>query len=172
MLLPRCHVLIASAEDNWRDSVCRRSRRPRRRTKTITGAAISFTAVATREELLDRVASDGLLQCVVLDFVGTRDSLGAAKAELRRLRSELDIFLAVPAGEAVDDNRAELLDRKTPGPAYCCGVCAVRSPAARARRLPTRCATTSRAPGMPGTRRDIPAATACARAPGWRTFTA
>jgi arginine/lysine/ornithine decarboxylase len=110
--LPHCHALIASADDNWRESLCQRLREAEQQDEEEHPCCeLTFTGVALRDELLKRVAEDGELQCVVLDAVGTRDSLALLK-RIHALRSELDVFLAVPAGESVKDDRAELLDRE------------------------------------------------------------
>jgi hypothetical protein len=111
-VLPHCHALIASADDNWRESLCQRLRDAEQQDEEEHPCCdLTFTGVALRDALLKRVAEDGELQCVVLDAVGTRDSLALLK-QIHALRSELDVFLAVPAGESVKDDRAELLDRE------------------------------------------------------------
>jgi len=110
--LPQCHVLIVSGDADWRESLCNRLRAAEvQDDEEHQCCDLSFFAVDGREGLVDRALEDGQLQCVVLDAGSAFDSLALLR-EVRGLRSELDVFLALPPGVTLDHSRAELLDRE------------------------------------------------------------
>ncbi|MEP0202725.1 MAG: ornithine decarboxylase [Halioglobus sp.] len=72
---------------------------------------LHFYGAASEQQVLQQVASDGLLQAVILDGV-TIDNTSDLVLTIKGLRSELDLFLAVPRDTVVPELPVELLDRE------------------------------------------------------------
>lgn len=71
---------------------------------------LHFLGAASQEQVLQQVASDGLLQAVILDGV-TIENTSELVRTIKSMRSELDLFLAVPRDTVVPELPVELLDR-------------------------------------------------------------
>ncbi|MFK8043490.1 aminotransferase class I/II-fold pyridoxal phosphate-dependent enzyme [Congregibacter sp.] len=109
--LPECHALIVSGDKEWRDLLCNRlceleavdSEEPRRFILHISG-------LADPSEVFAKAVTDGALQCVVLDGASLLD-VADVVAQLRQVRSELDVFVAVSHGQTPADDGSDLVDR-------------------------------------------------------------
>lgn len=112
--LPECHALVVSADAAWRDALCHRlGELEGLENEDHRCCALTFSGLEDLDGphgLLTKVAADGLIQCVVLD-AATLKSPQDLVACIRSQRSEIDVFVAIPAGQAPTDDRAELVDR-------------------------------------------------------------
>ncbi|EED33149.1 arginine/lysine/ornithine decarboxylase [gamma proteobacterium NOR5-3] len=109
--LPSCHAIIVSTDDAWRDTLCQRLvELEARGGEEHPCCELSISALATPDLLLEQARADGALQCVVLDAASLTD-VTAIVTRLHRVRSEVDVFIAVSPGQAPADDNAELIDR-------------------------------------------------------------
>ncbi|EAQ97815.1 aminotransferase class I/II-fold pyridoxal phosphate-dependent enzyme [Congregibacter litoralis] len=109
--LPECRALILSGDQQWRDLLCSRlCELEARGSEDSQRFLLSLEGLSRCEALLEQAERDGSLQCVVLDAASLPDTTNII-AKLRRLRSEVDIFIAVSSGERSADERCELVDR-------------------------------------------------------------
>lgn len=109
--LPLCRAIIVSADSHWRDSLCQHlSEREARGEEENRCCELSISGLGTSKLLMEQARIDGALQCVVLDAASVPD-VNAIVSQLRAVRSELDVFIAVSEGQAPAEDNAELVDR-------------------------------------------------------------
>ncbi|WP_439107417.1 aminotransferase class I/II-fold pyridoxal phosphate-dependent enzyme [Congregibacter sp.] len=110
-LLPDCHACILSVDQFWRDSLCQRlTELESADSEDQRRCVLSISSTSTAEELLQQAMTDGALQCVVLDGAKLSEAANVA-SELRKIRSELDIFIAVSPDQTPVEDGSELVDR-------------------------------------------------------------
>ncbi len=109
-IVPQCHVVIASGDQDWREQLRERLAAAELAVGEDRRYTLSFSAVADEKALLEVAREDGLLQAVIIDarhMQPARDLL----TDVRGVRSEVDLFLAMPAGQDAGDVAAQLLER-------------------------------------------------------------
>lgn len=112
--LPQCLALVVSTDSVWRETLCQRlAELEALDHEDHRCCALTFSALEDLdgpEGFFVKAGSDGLLQCVVLDAATLANPQGLV-SRIRCLRSEIDIFVAIPAGQAPTDDGTELIDR-------------------------------------------------------------
>lgn len=109
--LPQCRSIIVSKDSQWRDSLCLRLMQLEAVGEEENRCCeLAITGVDAPQLLLEQARVDGALQCVVLDAASVAD-VTTVIAQLRTVRSELDVFVAVSSGQTPADDNAELVDR-------------------------------------------------------------
>ncbi|WP_414982162.1 aminotransferase class I/II-fold pyridoxal phosphate-dependent enzyme [Congregibacter sp.] len=109
--LPQCHAIVVSADNDWRDSLCQRlSELEARGEEENRCCELRVSGLASPDLLVEQARLDGALQCVVLDAASLSD-VETTVSQLRSVRSEVDVFIAVPSGQTPADDNAELVDR-------------------------------------------------------------
>jgi arginine decarboxylase len=110
--LPDCTALIVSADTTWREAWVQRLRDAEEQGPQENRCCqLHIEGVADRETLNGHLRKNGELQCVVVDAASLADYAGLL-TEARSLRSELDLFLAMPPGQSPTITKAELVDRE------------------------------------------------------------
>jgi arginine/lysine/ornithine decarboxylase len=110
---PRCLALVASNEGAWRDALAERLAQAEGGIgETAVACDLEFRSEASEDGLYGTLASDGAVQILILDALAFAD-VRAVLARCRALRSELDVFVAVGAGDAaaLEGADAALVDR-------------------------------------------------------------
>ena len=111
---PVCHAVLASGDAawlaNWRERLRQAEVQESREARV---CRLELQVLDSAAALRERAATDGLLQAVILDAEGVTDP-EALICELRALRSEVNLFLAVSRGSPFSDLSVELLDRDDP----------------------------------------------------------
>ncbi len=137
---PVCRVLIASTDTKWREQwLTRLTEAEAAEAEGLRGFRLQFATVADRDSLLEQARLDGELQGVVLDGADLAQETQVVR-DLRALRSEIDLFLALPAGSVTEIAQMEPVDRDEPR----AGVLLRRLRSAIARRARTPFADTLR----------------------------
>lgn len=106
----RCTVLVMSRDAAWATGWTERLAQAEARSGAgTTGFTLQFTLVTSHDAAMERAAQDGRLQGVLVD-TATVDA-ESLLTELRQLRPELDLFLAVSPGADDDSLDVQFIDR-------------------------------------------------------------
>jgi arginine decarboxylase len=106
---PSCTILLAGADAAWLSARAARLAAAEKRAGAAAGFVLDFAEAHSHADAVACALEDGRLQCVLVD-AGTLDARPLL-AELRRLRPELDVFVAVSADEVGEWAGSELIDR-------------------------------------------------------------
>ncbi|MEO0436874.1 MAG: aminotransferase class V-fold PLP-dependent enzyme [Pseudomonadota bacterium] len=107
---PQCIALLVSADERWLKEWGARLRRAESASEFDHGYSLQIEFAGSAEQACDRVRGLWQAQCVVVDgdsLVDAQDLLD----RISRIRSELDLFLAVSAGAQTQLRDVLLLDR-------------------------------------------------------------